>query len=99
MTASALAAAATVYRVDAHTDRLQVRPELIATILSTRQYAALLGNSFAAAVPKATGGNPYRFVYGPAADRADPGEEARLRDALEKRFGIQFGGVTTEIKP
>ncbi len=99
MTTSALAAAATVYRVDARTDRLQVRPELIETILSARQYAALLGDSFAAAVPKATGGSPYRFVYEPGTGRADPREEARLRDALEKRFGILFGEVMTEIKP
>ncbi|MEJ0098643.1 MAG: sulfatase-like hydrolase/transferase [Pseudomonadota bacterium] len=98
MTASALAAAATVYRVDPRTDRLQVRAELVKTILSTRQYAALLGDSFAAAVPKDTGGNPYRFVYEPAAGRVDPKEEARLRDALEKRFDIQFGNLTTEVK-
>jgi arylsulfatase A-like enzyme len=99
MTASALAAAAMVYRVDPRTDRLKVRADMIETILSTRQYAALLGDSFAAAVPKDTGGSPYRFVYEPGAGGSDPKQQARLREALETRFRIQFGGETTVIKP
>ncbi len=77
MTASALAAAAMVYRVNPRTDRLAVRPDMIQTLLSTRQFAALLGESFAAAVPADTGGNPYRFVYEPGPGHSDPQQQRR----------------------
>ncbi len=97
-TASAIAQAAMVYRVDPRTDRLQVRSDLIGAILSTRQYAAMLGDSFAAAVPNQTGGNPYRLVYEPGPGSHDPGQEDRLRQALEARFKIRFGNQVTEIK-
>jgi arylsulfatase A-like enzyme len=99
MTASALAAAAMVYRVDPRSDRLRVRPDMIAMLLGTRQYAALLGDSFAAAVPKSTGGNPYRFVYESGSGHSDPQRQARLRTALEERFSIQFGTEETLIRP
>jgi arylsulfatase A-like enzyme len=98
MTESALAHAAMVYQVDPRTDRLRVRPELIGILMGTRQYAALLGDSIAGAVPQPTGGNPYRFVYRPGA-AGNAREQAQLKAALEQRFGIQFAGDTLELKP
>ncbi|HTQ37343.1 MAG TPA: sulfatase-like hydrolase/transferase [Steroidobacteraceae bacterium] len=99
MTASALAAAAMVYQVDPRTDRLRVRRELIQTILDTRQYAVLCGGSFAAALPKETGGSPYTLVYAPGPGRRDPHEQARLSQALEQKFNIRFGDRTIRISP
>jgi hypothetical protein len=94
MTASAVAHAAMVYQVDAQTDRLKVREHMIDVILSTRQYAALLGDSLAAAVPDEAADGLYRFVHlrvDPAdASPPDPRNEARLREALEQRFGVRF---------
>jgi arylsulfatase A-like enzyme len=98
-TPSALATAARVYRLDPATDRIAVRPDLIDWIMSTRQYAALLDDSFAAAVPGEAGGEPYRFVFEPGHGPDTPLKRARLRQALEDRFGIRFGSETTSIKP
>ncbi len=99
MTPSAIANAARVYRLDPVTDRILVRSELIDQIMSSRQYAAMLGDSFAGAVPSSASGGPYRFVYAPGNPGGDPKEETRLRQALEKRFGVRFEGEPTEIKP
>ena len=96
-TPSALAAAARVYRLNPATDRITVRPELINWIMSTRQYAALLDDSFAAAVPREGGGAPYRFVYEPAPGQDSPQQQERLRKALETRFGVRFGSNTIDI--
>lgn len=94
MTPSAVAHAAMVYQVDARTDRLKVREHMIDVILSTRQYAALLGDSLAAAVPDEATNGLYRFVHLPVdstdAGPPDPRNEARLREALEQRFGVRF---------
>jgi len=97
-TPSALATAAKVYQLDPATDRITVRPDLIDWIMSTRQYAAVSGEFFAAAVPKVGGGGPYRFVYAPG-PRPDSHQQERLRRALEARFGITFGDETTLISP
>jgi arylsulfatase A-like enzyme len=91
LTPSALAAAARVYQLDPVTDRITVRSSLIEQIMSTRQYAALLGDSFAAAVPNDAAGGKYRFFYQPASEPGNPQEQARLRQALEERFDIRFG--------
>ncbi len=99
MTASAIAAAAMAYRVNSRTDRLEVRKDMLGVIMSTRQYAAMCDGSFAAAVPQDGGGGPYRFVYQPRSAHSDPREPERLKQALEKRFDIQFSGETTRIKP
>jgi arylsulfatase A-like enzyme len=100
-TPSALATAAKVYRLDPATDRITVRPDLIQWIMSTRQYAAVSGESFAAAVPRQGGGGPYRFVYapGPGPNTRQQQQRERLRRALEDRFGITFGDETTLIGP
>ena len=98
MTPSAIANAVRVYRLDPVTDRILVRSELIDQIMSSRQYAALLGDSLAAAIPSSAGGYPYRFVYEPGHRGDDPKEEARLREALEDRFGIRFGGEVTVVR-
>jgi arylsulfatase A-like enzyme len=103
MTASAIAAAAMIYRVDPQTDRLKVRPDAIDAILSTRQYAAQLGNSMAAAVPAGNDDHLYRFIYiparGPSPDgHDDPKERTRLRQALEQRFKLRFREEAAEIK-
>lgn len=92
MTPSAVAHAAMVYQVDPETDRLKVRGHMIDVILSTRQYAALLGDTLAAAVPDDDG---YRFVQVPLHTpsgnaQADPAQAERMRAALEQRFGIRF---------
>jgi arylsulfatase A-like enzyme len=99
MTASAIAAAAMAYRVNPRTDRLEVRSDMLDTIMSTRQYAALRKGAFGAAVPKEDGGGPYRFVYRPGPDGAVPDEPRLLREALAERFGVQFSGETTVIRP
>jgi arylsulfatase A-like enzyme len=99
MTASAIAAAAMAYRVNPRTDRLEVRSDMLGTIMSTRQYAALLDGAFAAAVPQESGGGPYRFVYRPRPGDAGPDEPVLLREALQERFGIEFSGEMTSIKP
>jgi hypothetical protein len=94
MTSSAVAHAAMVYRVDPETDRLKVREHMIDVILSTRQYAALLGDSLAAAVPDDSTDGLYRFVHLPlhptVPASADPRERTRLKQALEHRFRVRF---------
>jgi arylsulfatase A-like enzyme len=91
MTTSAIAAAAMVYRVDPRTDRLNVRPDGVVTILATRQYAALLGGTLAAAVPSGLDDGLYRFVYmPPRGGKSDDSQQARLRQALEERFSVRF---------
>jgi arylsulfatase A-like enzyme len=99
VTASALATAAKVYRLDPRTDRITVRPDLIHEIVSTRQYAAMMDGSFAAALPPKAGGHTHHLVYEPRAGNHDPREQAVLRQALEKRFGIQLDATTSELKP
>lgn len=89
---SALASAARIYRLDPDTDRITVRPDKIDWIMSTRQYAALSGDAFAGAVPDAGDGN-YRLVFQPGSGKDSSRDRARLRQALEQRFGIRF---TTE---
>jgi arylsulfatase A-like enzyme len=98
-TASALAAAAQVYRLDSTTDRITVRPDKIDSIMSTRQYAALLNDSMAAAVPADGDDRAYRLVYIPLHDsRGDTREQSLLRQALEERFGLRFNEDGAELK-
>lgn len=92
-TASALAAAAKVYRLDSHTDRITVRVDKIDSIMSSRQYAALMGNgAIGAAIPGNDSDGSYEFIYVPSdrSDRNDAGDSAQLREALHKRFGIEI---------
>jgi hypothetical protein len=95
MTPSAVAHAAMVYRVDPESDRLVVKHNMIDVILATRQYAAILGNSLAAAVPAAGAEGMYRLVCLPLQDArgngsADPASLDRMKAALEERFAVQF---------
>jgi arylsulfatase A-like enzyme len=85
---SALATAASVFRLDPVTDRITVRADLLDWIMSARQYAALADGSFAGAVPG--GADGYRLVYEPGSAPETPQARARLREALEGRFGIHF---------
>jgi arylsulfatase A-like enzyme len=91
---SALANAARVFRLDPVTDRITVRPELLDWIMSNRQYAALLGDSLAGAVPNGSGADSYRFVFEPGSGPDTPQERLRLRQALEGRFTIRFTSGT-----
>jgi hypothetical protein len=96
MTPSVLAAAAKIYRLDSGTDRITVRSELIDSILSSRQYAALLGDRLmAAAIPDEAGDGRYELIYMPipAGAPEQPQDRPRLREALQQRFGIRFGDV------
>lgn len=96
-TPSALATAARIYRLDSATDRVTVRRDLIDWIISTRQYAVLSDDSFAAAVPSVAGGDPYQFVFAPGSGQSHPEERIRLRQALEEKFGIRFGDEATSF--
>jgi sulfatase-like protein len=51
-TTSALENAVRYYRVDARTDRLEVRPNMVEQVLQNRQYGAVLGDRILAAVPR-----------------------------------------------
>lgn len=92
ISASALAKAAAYYRVDPVTDRVLVRQDLLRQVLEQRQYAALLGDSLAGAVP--AGDGLYEFVYVPQLDprgeKPNLSERARLQAALKERFKIPF---------
>jgi len=103
MTPSAIAAAAMIYRVDPRTDRLKVRPDGMRSILATRQYAALLGDTLAAAIPSGRDDGLYQFVHlKPATEPTDPQRQARLRQALQDRFNIRFAGpavVSSRVQP
>lgn len=94
---SQLAAAATVYRLDPDTDRITVKKDLLSSIMSSRQYAALLGNrAMAAAVPTTAGGGTHEFVfvpmYSPQAAE-DPGDPARLAAAMREHYKIEIAGI------
>lgn len=86
-----------VYRLDPDTDRITVRKDLLSSIMSSRQYAALLGNrAMAAAVPTTAGGGTHEFVfvpmYSPQAAE-DPGDPARLAAALREHYKIEIAGI------
>jgi arylsulfatase A-like enzyme len=91
---SQLAAASRIYQLDASTDRITVRTDLLDSIMATRQYAALLGNrAMAAAIPGFRNDGRYDFVY-VTDKRYEVGHNSddpqRLRAALEQRFGIDI---------
>lgn len=89
-TRSQLAAAAKVYELDPVTDRITVRPELLPSIMASRQYAALLGNRvLAAAVPDVRGASRFSFIH-VARDGTtlDPADERRLESSLRQRFDL-----------
>jgi hypothetical protein len=86
----ALANAASVFRLDPVTDRITVRADMLHWIMSSRQYAALLGDSFAGAAP--AGDDGYRLLYEPGSRPVALQDRTRLRQALEARFGIHFPG-------
>lgn len=98
-TASALAAAAQIYQLDSVTDRITVRRDKIDSIMSTRQYAALLHGSIAAAVPAGGKDGAYRLIYIPARESpGDPHQDFLLRRALEERFKLEFIEETADLK-
>lgn len=91
MTPSVLAAAAKVYHLDSESDRITVRTDVIDHVMSSRQYAALLGDRLmVAAIPGTEGDGRHELVYMPIGQGAfeKPGDRARLREALQQRFGI-----------
>lgn len=91
------AAAARYYRVDARTDRVELRSEYIEWLRHMRQFAAIGETRLLAAIPSAVdarfvrlivplkGGLPARLEARP--DAASDPEAAGLWDALEQRFG------------
>ncbi|HTQ37344.1 MAG TPA: sulfatase-like hydrolase/transferase [Steroidobacteraceae bacterium] len=88
LTASALAEAVKIYRLDSVTDRLLVRDNAIDSILASRQYAALLGkHAMAIAIPDGRDDGARQFIRVPGTNAADA---ARLRQGLRERFGIRF---------
>jgi hypothetical protein len=91
---SQLASAAMVYRLDPSTDRIMVREELLDTIMSSRQYAALLGDrAMGAAVPGLRDDGRHQFVYietNPASAAREPDDPARLAAALREQYGIDM---------
>ncbi|MEJ0098644.1 MAG: sulfatase-like hydrolase/transferase [Pseudomonadota bacterium] len=93
-TASAVAEAAKIYRLDSTTDRLLVRENMIESILASRQYAALLGKrAMAIAMPDGLDDGYHEFIYipGPNGIAASASADAsRLRQALQDRFAIRF---------
>lgn len=87
LTASALAEAVKIYRLDAHTDRLLVRDTAINTILDGREYSAMLGKrAVAIAVPDPRHEGKSRFI----AVTGDARDQFRLREALKNRYGLRF---------
>jgi arylsulfatase A-like enzyme len=96
MTASALAEAAKIYRLDSATDRLLVREETLPSMLQNRQYAALLGRkAMAVAMPSGNHEGKHDFIYVPdpeASGSKTVKDALRLRQALQERFGIHFVG-------
>ncbi len=99
VSASGLAAAALFYRINPDTDRIEFRREHVPEILRIRQYAALLPDRMLAALPDSSGrGYDLLFARNTGADEqsltrlplseAEDPETARLRAALEKRYGI-----------
>jgi hypothetical protein len=90
-----LRSAAAYYRVDAETDRVLIRPELLPRLLTTRQYAVVRGEELLAAVPaesaqeqrvlyiESPGSTPVWFSTPPTATTGAPYE---LWNALSGRF-------------
>lgn len=93
-TTSQLVSAARIYRLDPSTDRVTVRPDMLGSIMSSRQYAALLGNrAMGAAVPGIREDGRHEFIFVPLIEgHADTASDAeRLRKAIQQRFGIELG--------
>jgi hypothetical protein len=87
LTASALAEAVKIYRLDARTDRLLVRESAIGSILDGREYAAQLGNrALAIAAPDPLHEGEYQLV----AIQGNTGDVSRLREALRDRYRLRF---------
>jgi arylsulfatase A-like enzyme len=85
---SAVAAAASVYRLDPASDRIEIRTDKLEWILSTRQFAAILGNrAIGAAVPSEIHGS-YQFVYMPLQGEASQEDSNMLLDALHQHFSL-----------
>jgi hypothetical protein len=95
---SAVASASEVYRIDARTDRLEVKRERTNELLHIRQYAALGDKLLLAAIPakagglshhfvvvERSGGEPRRLTQVPGAD--EPAELQRLWRSLHDEFG------------
>lgn len=89
-TPSAVAAAASVYRLDPASDRIEVREEKLDWILANRQFAAILGKrAIGAAVPSGTPGS-HRFVYLPIEGTMSQEEAGVLRRALQAHYSISL---------
>lgn len=99
LTGSALALAASIYRLDPRTDRIEIRKEKAKWVLANRQYAAIAGtHTMVAAVPGIREDGqfalvPIRGIRASGAPQDDPDEPARierLRLALEEKFRIRI---------
>jgi arylsulfatase A-like enzyme len=85
---SAVAAAASVYRLDPVSDRIEIRADKLAWMLANRQFAAILGNrAIGAAIPSESPGS-YRFVYLPLQEAPSQEDENTLRSALQGHFSL-----------
>lgn len=93
-TASALAAAVAVYRLDPVTDRLEIRHERLTSLRNERQYAALLGSRAMAAADPSGAPGQFRFVYIPLSGTGSQEEARLLYDALRNHFGIDLPEMT-----
>lgn len=107
---SALANAVQYYRLDPHTDHVEVRPEMLREVLNGRQYGALLGNRLLAAIPRDTevalydmvvvgrdGSDPRKLTGPPSA--ADDPQLAQLWKALMGKLGFTAYELKTDAKP
>jgi arylsulfatase A-like enzyme len=104
VSASALAAAAHYYEVDARSDRITVKRDLLGELLHRRQYAALGRDYVVAAIPDPNarrfevlvadqhGGKPYALNTAPG--EQSPAEVRALWAALHTEFGAFFGQGT-----
>jgi hypothetical protein len=87
--------AAETYIIDPESDRVLIRAENVADILSKRQYAAELNGNMLASVPADSKYGQYLLYFDPHAEEiswlgsepsADQSVEYRLWQALETRF-------------
>jgi len=88
---SAVAAAASVYKLDPVTDRITIRMDRLDWIMANRQFAALLGNRMiGAAVPAGKRAGTYDFVFLDLGGNGVQSDADRLREALRTRFKLRF---------